>query len=512
LAQASVSAALLLLLLQVVVMTDWQKYIPTDIITKYLPYAVLEQYLKPDILELLKPEPAAVPKPGQPVHMEPQRAVVGWQQFLPPSVIKQYVPAPTLTKFVPEGVVLATEKDNGQSSPANATTAAPADVPAVPAGAEVTSGSAVSKPQAAPVEPPSFVAAAAQLVTSDSDIFSPPMKEDYEKGHRTAAHDTKEQGSKSSGTDLQDTSRMFRPSRQLKAVSNEVFQDGAFPEQDQSRTFRGTAPVKEKGAVFFREEPALASAAQAHNNGRKLRDADAAVQAVKAAKQQQQQQEKAAKAAAAVAAGAVTKRAVNEQGVLGDLFGGLGDRLRREDRGRNRAGYAQDAPQPVAPPQPSYPVVNPVPVYPAGQDPRYAPVGHVPAQQPPTYYVQQPYPPQQQQQYQPQQYQQPPMTGTPNPYLQQPQQVGQAAGPYQQTYQQTAQVPLPSAPTGPVAQQVQEQVAAAAGPRLPAGMQDVLDAHNFYRYDWVGSNHPGSEPFSFPMTAPSSCISVSLTM
>jgi hypothetical protein len=464
----------LLLLLQVVVMTDWQKFIPADVITKYLPPAVLEQYLKKEILELLKPEPAAVPKPGQPIHMEPQRAVVGWQQFLPPSVIKQYVPAPTLARFVPDGTVLATEKDNGHSAPVNATTVLPA---AVPAGADVTSGSAagaaVSKPRAAPGEPPSFIAAAAQLVPSDSDIFSAPMKEDYEKGQRTAAPNTKGKGAQSSGTD---NSRNFHPSRQLKAVSNEVFQDSAFPEQDQRRTFRGTAPVKEQGAVFFREEPALASAAQARTTVRKLHNAEAAVQAFVAAKQQQ---EKAAKVAAAVAAGTAPKRAgVTEQGVLGDLFGGLGHRVRREDRSRDQAGYAQEAFQPVSLQQPSYPVVNPA-VYPAGHDPRYSPVGHDPAQQPLSYYVQQPYPPQQQPHYQ-----QPPMTGAPSQFAQQPQQVGQAAGPYQPSYQQTAQVPMPAAPTGSVAQQ------AAAGPQLPAGMQDVLDAHNFYRCGWVSSNHP----------------------
>lgn len=413
---------------QVIVMTDWQKFIPTDIIQNYLPWFVLEQYLKPDILALLKPEPVAVPKPGQPIHKEPQRAVTGWQQFLPAIVVKQYIPEQVLAKYVPEGVVLATEKDQvGAYKTSNATATAPTGAP--PAGP-------ASKPQEAPKEPPSFVAAAAA-----SSIFAAPMKEPYEAGLKERS-----------------------PARHLMAASS--------------------APLAEdqQGAVFFREEPAQLRAAQAHTSTtRKVLVSEAAAvnaQPHAAKVTPRQQQEQGAKPDEATHAAVV-----KEQGTLDRLFGGLSDRLRGDDdRGRDGYGYAPNAPRPpVAQQQPSYPVVQPTPVYPGAPAAGYSnPVGHVPGQQqqqPSSYYVQQPYPPQQQQQQ--------PMTGAPNQYGQLP----QALPPQPPGYQPTAAVPLPSSQqqAGQAAQQVAGQVL-PQGPApqqqqqlLPAGMDEVVEAHNYYR-------------------------------
>lgn len=430
--------------LQVIVMTDWQKFIPTDIIQNYLPWVVLEQYLKPDILTLLKPEPAAVPKPGQPIHKEPQRAITGWQQLLPASVIKQYIPEQVLAKYVPEGVVLATDKDQvGAYKPtanATATIPAPATIPATaPTGTTPPAGPA-SKPQEAPKGPPSFVAAAAAA----SSIFAAPMKEPYEAGPKQRAP----------------------VSRHLMAASS--------------------APLAEdqQGAVFFREEPAQLRAAQAHTSTttRKALVSEAAAvlnaqpHAAKATRRQQQEQ--------GAKPGAATHAAVvKEQGALDRLFGGLSDKLRddHDRRGHDRYGYAPNAPQQplVTQQQPSYPVVQPTPVYPSTPAAGYSnPVGHVPAQQqqPSSYYVQQPYPPQQQQQQ--------PMTGPPNQYGQLP----QALPPQPPGYQPTAAVPLPTSqqPAGQAAQQAAGQVL-PQGPapqqqqQLPAGMQDCLEAHNYYR-------------------------------
>lgn len=418
---------------QVVVITDWQKYIPTDVLQAYLPLVILEKYLKPDILQLLRPEAEAVAKPGQPLHKEAQRAVVGWQQYLPTSVIKEYIPAQILAKYVPDGTVLATEKDatDGQSGPGNNSSSSsggrgssrPAPVvsgPVVKQAADAAAASSlgsVSKPQSAPKAEPSVVAPAT------SEVFAAPMKEPYEAGTRV---------------------------------------------QQQTRQASKVAVVPE------------AAKKASKDTARKFRSTDVAVKpALPVVARIIKQQEK-GHVARAVTAGAVPATSkhgsLKEAGPLERLFGGI-------------AGLAGDAEPPprygYTPPggasQPMYPTQNP-------GNPAYTPVGHVPSQsQSEGYYVpQQPYAPQQQPQ---QQQQQPPYYGSvPSQPGQQP--LGMPGQPLAPPYasQPMAAVPLPSQQQGgqgayqnlqqpqPMPEQPQQQQ-----PQLPAGMRDVLEAHNFYR-------------------------------
>jgi hypothetical protein len=450
---------------QVVVLTDWQKFVPTDIIQLYLPWATLEQYLKPDILEMLRPEPQAVPKPGQSLHKEPQRAIVGWQQYLPASVIKQYVPEPILAKYVPEGVVLAMEKDTAgsQQVPVNASSTP-----------EVTSGSTgsptVSKPQAAPsVLGPSIVAAAPNmeepletLLGSENEVFAAPMKEDYESGTRTApvAKPKAEKGG-SIRRDAGDNKQKQGPSRQLKAT----------------------------GGQFFREAPALVEAAQAPYTARKLHSAQPA------------------KGVAAAAAIANKKHAaIKEQGALSRLFSGLG--LGDNDSPRRATAPAAAPGEQAAYPAATAVPVQYVPVTQGAAPAAAAPAGYIPVQQQPVYYAPQAAAPQQLQ------YQQQPGVPVAQAVPAAPAYApaGYAPAAYAPAgYAPTAAVPLPGSSlpaqdTQPAAaavdpltpapqqpqqqsqqqpqqqqQQQQQQQPQPQQPQLPAGMQDTLDAHNFYR-------------------------------
>lgn len=468
--------------LKVVVLTDWLKFIPTDVLQTYVPWIVLEQFLKPDILALLTPEAAAVPKPGQAVHREPQRAVIGWQQYLPPSVVQQYVPAQVLVKYVPEGVVLATEKDgsssgttgkapaplqpasssNSSSEPAAAaapaiTNAAPSiSEPAPAAGPSIVTAApsegprpsvgSVSKPQPA-ADTRKGAVVSDSIVASASTVWAAPMKEPYEKGSRAVANAAGAAGAVGTKARRQLTdagesgSRAVRPSDPGESGSRRQLTDAG---ESGSRT-------------FFRRG---ASAPQ---------DASRPEAAVKPSASQPAQ---------------TASMVVREQGALGRLFGGLGglggdDADHRSYRRSSRRDRYDDPPPPQAPP---------------GYVPVYVPASSLQQQQqppPPAYYApqqqQQQYVPQQQQQYVPQQQQQ---------YVP-PQQQQQYAPQQQQQYvpqqQQTAAVPNPGLPTtpAPTQQQPQQQQMAAVqlpqqpqqptGPRLPPGMQDALDAHNFYR-------------------------------
>jgi len=437
---------------QVVVLTDWQKYIPTDVLQAYIPLVVQEKYLKPDILQLLRPEPEAVAKPGQPLHKEAQRAVVGWQQYLPTSVIKEYVPAQILAKYVPDGTVLATEKDatGGQSGPGNnnnsssssssggSSSSTPAPLvsgPVVKQAADVGAASSlgsVSKPQSAPKAEPSAV-----VTPATSEVFAAPMKEPYEAGTRV---------------------------------------------QQRTRQAPKVVVVPE------------ASKKASKDTARKFRSADAAVKpAMLVVARILKQQEKGHVAhAAAAAMPAASKRGVlKEAGALERLFGGIA----------GLAGDAEPPPRYAYTPnggasQPMYPTQNP-------GNPAYTPVGHAPSQsQSEGYYVpQQPYapqPPQQQSQqlqmWQQQQQQQQPYYGSvPSQSGQQP--LGMPGQPLAPPYasQPIAAVPLPSQQPPQQGGQAAYQNPQAAYPnlqqpqpmpeqsQLPAGMRDVLEAHNFYR-------------------------------
>jgi hypothetical protein len=135
---------------QTVVLTDWQKFIPASVLQAYLPFDVLQKYLPAEVLALLLPERAAVSKPGSPpttpLHKEPERTIVGWQQLIPAAVLKRYIPAAELAKHTPDGAVLA----GSNETDASAAVVVPAATATAPGRTVVNSGAAVSKPQGAP--------------------------------------------------------------------------------------------------------------------------------------------------------------------------------------------------------------------------------------------------------------------------------------------------------------------------------------------------------------------------
>ncbi|WIA37933.1 hypothetical protein OEZ86_001310 [Tetradesmus obliquus] len=67
-----------------VTMYDWQRFVPTSVITQHIPAAVLAQYLDNDTLAMLAPDAAGAVKT--------QRTLVGWQRAIPASIMLQYVP------------------------------------------------------------------------------------------------------------------------------------------------------------------------------------------------------------------------------------------------------------------------------------------------------------------------------------------------------------------------------------------------------------------------------------
>jgi hypothetical protein len=83
-----------------ITMYDWQKFIPTSVLTQHIPASVLAKYLDADTLGMLAPDADGKTKP--------QRTLVGWQRAIPASIVQQYVPADVLAQYVPEGVVMAT--------------------------------------------------------------------------------------------------------------------------------------------------------------------------------------------------------------------------------------------------------------------------------------------------------------------------------------------------------------------------------------------------------------------
>jgi hypothetical protein len=83
-----------------IIMYDWQRFVPTSVLTQHIPADVLSQYLDNDTLAMLAPDAKG--------DVQTQRTLVGWQRAIPASVIQQYVPADVLAKYVPEGVVMAT--------------------------------------------------------------------------------------------------------------------------------------------------------------------------------------------------------------------------------------------------------------------------------------------------------------------------------------------------------------------------------------------------------------------
>jgi hypothetical protein len=83
-----------------IIMYDWQRFVPTIVLTQHIPAPVLAQYLDNDTLVMLAPDAKG--------DVQMQRTLVGWQRAIPASVIQQYVPAEVLARYVPEGVVMAT--------------------------------------------------------------------------------------------------------------------------------------------------------------------------------------------------------------------------------------------------------------------------------------------------------------------------------------------------------------------------------------------------------------------
>jgi hypothetical protein len=102
-------------------MYDWQRFVPTSVLTQHIPADVLAQYLDNDTLAMLAPDAKG--------DVQTQRTLVGWQRAIPASVIQQYVPADVLARCVPEGVVMATTgpTDSPLSKSAQHAAAASAD-------------------------------------------------------------------------------------------------------------------------------------------------------------------------------------------------------------------------------------------------------------------------------------------------------------------------------------------------------------------------------------------------
>jgi hypothetical protein len=140
-----------------ITMYDWQRFVPTSVMTQFIPATVLAQYLDNDTMAMLAPDAEG--------KVKMQRTLVGWQRAVPASIIQQYVPAEVLAQYVPEGVVMAT------TGPTDSPLSKSAQHPAAGSSKEDPSKAAAA---AAPPRSPHLVAADSSKDSSSSSSAASP--------------------------------------------------------------------------------------------------------------------------------------------------------------------------------------------------------------------------------------------------------------------------------------------------------------------------------------------------
>eukprot|EP00775_Hariotina_reticulata_P009864 gene9864-10022_t len=123
---------------------DWQKFLPGTVLLKHIPADVLQKYLSPDTLALLKPTVL-------PSGVKQDNTVVGWQLAIPAATVRQYVPLEVVNLYVPQGIVLGdgpAANRTKAAAPAISQQAAPTALrnPTAKLGKQPTAASGVHKP------------------------------------------------------------------------------------------------------------------------------------------------------------------------------------------------------------------------------------------------------------------------------------------------------------------------------------------------------------------------------